>query len=334
MSPFPPAPLPHVKRALYFMQAWAVSTIWDWSLFVARLFRPSPLSERPSFSKAYPCRPELRNRVFLPKESTSSSISQPLPLYIDIHGGGFMMGDPESDDNFCSRLADQAKLCVVSINYQKSSKHRFPVPVFDAAAIASAVINDPDLPIDREKVVVGGFSAGGTIALSIVQTPELREKVKAVVAFNPITDWTISSQDKFARAPRRSGHDRLGANFVSLMQWAFVPSGQNLEDPLLSPRYAARDRLPENVWIIAAEEDILCGEAEDMALGLAGSDSGKLLRGKASWEKHGVRWEKMLGWKHGFHHIREKGEKERERQQVMDDLVHRIGLWLQERCFV
>src|ERR1700734_2737050 len=52
----------------------------------------------PTFTKCYPCRPNLKNRIFVPKSYKSGDA--PLPLYIDIHGGGFALMNPSADDKF------------------------------------------------------------------------------------------------------------------------------------------------------------------------------------------------------------------------------------------
>ncbi|WLG21124.1 hypothetical protein PSH91_15195 [Pseudomonas sp. FP1154] len=36
--------------------------------------------------------------------------SEPLPVYLNLHGGGFVAGVPEHDDSYCRRLAPQPGL--------------------------------------------------------------------------------------------------------------------------------------------------------------------------------------------------------------------------------
>ena len=88
-------------------------------------------------------------------------------------------------------------MLVVSLSYRKSPTYRFPVPVYDAAAVARAVVDDESLPVDKSKIVIGGFSAGGTIALSVCQLPELIGLITAVVPFYPVVDFSVSTPEKF-----------------------------------------------------------------------------------------------------------------------------------------
>jgi acetyl esterase/lipase len=45
----------------------------------------------PTFTKVYPVQPSLRHRIFVPKSYKTGD--PPLPLYLDIHGGGFALFD-------------------------------------------------------------------------------------------------------------------------------------------------------------------------------------------------------------------------------------------------
>ena len=73
--------------------------------------------------------------------------------------GGFAVTDPQVDAPWCNYLSNEHSICVVSIDYRKAPKFRFPQQIYDVAKIIEQVINDPDLPIDKSKVIVGGFSA-------------------------------------------------------------------------------------------------------------------------------------------------------------------------------
>jgi acetyl esterase/lipase len=137
------------------------------------------------YTKNYPCRPHLQNRVFIPKNHKACEL---LPLYLDIHGGGFAVCDPQFDDESHTILSNRFNLLVISVNYSKSPAVAFPVPTQDVAAIAQAILEDTSLPIDRSRVAIGGFTAGGNLSLSAAQLPELQGKIKAVVPWYPVTD--------------------------------------------------------------------------------------------------------------------------------------------------
>ncbi len=92
------------------------------------------------------------------------------PGVLFMHQGGFVIGDLDSCDTFCSRLADELGAVVVSLDYRLAPEHKFPAQADDADE-AWAWINEhaEGLGIDRSKLVVCGDSAGGQMTAALCQ---------------------------------------------------------------------------------------------------------------------------------------------------------------------
>lgn len=161
--------------------------------------RSADRSQQPTAIKSYPCRPGLQNRIHIPKSyhvaSSNSGNGVLLPLYIDLHGGGWAHMEPSIDDEFCSDFSNRFNVVVVSVDYHKSPSHRFPTQVHDVAAIARAVIDDNTLPIDRGKVALGGFSAGANLAFAVSQLDDLRGVIRGVVGFYGVYNLDTSPEE-------------------------------------------------------------------------------------------------------------------------------------------
>src|SRR5689334_14442170 len=56
----------------------------------------------------------------------------PPPVYVNLHGGGFVQRHPEQDDPLCRYLAATAGVAVVNLDYDVAPSHRFPDPVEEA----------------------------------------------------------------------------------------------------------------------------------------------------------------------------------------------------------
>ncbi|KAN0098893.1 Alpha/Beta hydrolase fold [Hyaloscypha variabilis] len=54
-----------------------------------------------------------------------------LPLVVWYHGGGFCLGDLDSDDSFCRRVTEELKCIVANVDYRLAPEHPFPTPVND-----------------------------------------------------------------------------------------------------------------------------------------------------------------------------------------------------------
>src|ERR1700756_5628772 len=92
------------------------------------------------------------------------------PVYVNFHGGGFVIRHPEQDDPFCRYLAANAGVAVVSVDYDVAPEHRFPEPVeeaYDAVRWAAG----PGHGWDGSRLCVGGQSAGGSLAAAAGRVP-------------------------------------------------------------------------------------------------------------------------------------------------------------------
>lgn len=91
-----------------------------------------------------------------------------LPCFIFMHGGGWMLGSLESHDGLCCRLANQARCCVISIDYRLAPENPFPAALEDCIAAYRTIIAEAAaLHIDARRIAVGGDSAGGTLAATL-----------------------------------------------------------------------------------------------------------------------------------------------------------------------
>ena len=93
-----------------------------------------------------------------------------MPTLIYYHGGGFVIGNIETHDSTCRRLANKSRCQVISIDYRLSPEHPFPAPTDDGvAAFRHIRDNAAAFGADAQRLAVGGDSAGGAIAAGVCQ---------------------------------------------------------------------------------------------------------------------------------------------------------------------
>jgi acetyl esterase/lipase len=294
-----------------------------------RLLRPIPTAARPTMVKAYPCRPLLRNRIFIPKSHKAGEV---LPLYLDLHGGGAILCDAEFDDQFCSTFANRFQVVVVSIEYSLAPRSRYPGPSSDVVAIANAVIEDESLPVDDSRVVLGGFSAGGNLSLSASQMPGLKDRIKGIVAWYSPTDYSLTLAEKEASRPYRHAKDFDDLRgWGPVFNWAYIPAAQNIRDPLLSVRFAQKDDLPKWIYLVGAEYDMLSDEARQTIFDLASLDKQERQDGKYEFEKDTYKWTLARDVRHGFtHDLMDSKGKDAETMHSLRtaEMIEQVGKWL------
>ncbi|EMR88198.1 hypothetical protein ACHAPC_000189 [Botrytis cinerea] len=322
--------LPLLTRAWYFIQLWGLKIAIVITFKILRFLRPTPPESRPTKLLAYPCRPNLRTRIFLP--TAKQADDEPLPLYLDLHGGGHALMSAEFDDEICAKIANRFNVIVVSIEYSQAPSNRFPALTNDIVAIAQATIDNSDLNIDKKRVVLGGFSAGGNLALSAAQVPELREKLNGVMAWYPVMDFTLTPDEKKASRPYRNAKDLDDLpDFGPVFEWGHIPVGQNLRDPLLSTRFVSRNDIPKWIYIIGAEYDMLAKEARDTAFNLADLNEQEREEGMYGFEKDGYKWTLVRDVRHAFTHdlMDNKGpDAEAMRKLRTEEILEQVGDWL------
>lgn len=161
-----------------------------------------------------------------------------LPTLIYYHGGGFVIGNIETHDSTCRRLANKSRCQVISIDYRLAPEHPFPAPIDDGvAAFRHIRDNAESFGVDAARIAVGGDSAGGAMAAVVCQL--CRDAKETGPAFQmliyPATD---SSQDSASRKAFAEGYFLSGP----LMTWfweAYVPDEDtDLADLRLSPLLA------------------------------------------------------------------------------------------------
>ncbi|MGH3377772.1 MAG: alpha/beta hydrolase [Actinoallomurus sp.] len=94
----------------------------------------------------------------------------PLPALVYLHGGGWSIGDLNSADPMCRRLAAEAGCVVVSVDYRLAPEDPFPAGLDDAYAVTADVVGRAGhYGITPEAVAVAGDSAGGNLAAVVAR---------------------------------------------------------------------------------------------------------------------------------------------------------------------
>jgi acetyl esterase len=120
-----------------------------------------------------------------------------LPCLLYLHGGGWVLGNLDSHDGICCRLANEAACCVVAVDYRLAPEHRFPAAVNDCAAALTYLSSyAAALRIDAARIAVGGDSAGGNLAavLAITSRDGSLPRMLYQVLLYPAVDLSMTGE--------------------------------------------------------------------------------------------------------------------------------------------
>ena len=107
-----------------------------------------------------PANPDVAVRIYRPHQAQGAIVW--------LHGGGFVMGDLDTEHPWAMRAADGSGAVVISVGYRRSPEHRFPAALDDAyAVLAWTAEHAAELGIDPARIAVGGHSAGAGLAAAV-----------------------------------------------------------------------------------------------------------------------------------------------------------------------
>jgi acetyl esterase len=89
----------------------------------------------------------------------------PFPVLLFFHGGGFVIGEIEEFDRFCSRVASGAGCVVVNAGYRLAPENKYPAALEDARTVMEWIIkNGSEINVDASRIALCGDSAGGNLS--------------------------------------------------------------------------------------------------------------------------------------------------------------------------
>ena len=132
-------------------------------------------------------------RIYTPKQLRKTDGLAPCLVFY--HGGGWVIGDLDSHDVVCRKLAHEGELIVISIDYRLAPEHKFPAAVDDAIEAAKWIAaNAKQFGIDASRLMVGGDSAGGNLAavVAIAARDGNGPAIAGQLLIYPATDFAMT----------------------------------------------------------------------------------------------------------------------------------------------
>ena len=104
----------------------------------------------------------IRVRLYRPKNTRGAA-----PAMLWLHGGGFLFGSPEFDEHNNIATVRELGITVAAVDYRLAPQHPFPAALEDAYA-ALTWLSTQTPAIAKDRIAIGGSSAGGGLAAALV----------------------------------------------------------------------------------------------------------------------------------------------------------------------
>jgi acetyl esterase len=198
-------------------------------------------------------------RIYTPEATRA-----PAPAVVYFHGGGWVIGSPDTHENLCKALANRARAVVVSVDYRLAPEHRFPAAAEDCYAAAHWVAgHGAEIGVDGGRIAVAGDSAGGNLAAVVALMarnlggPALRQQT----LIYPVTDADFETPSY-----RQNAEGYLLTRDAMRWFWDhYVPDTARRSDPYASPLRAEKFGELPRALVVTAEYDPLRDEGESYA---------------------------------------------------------------------
>ena len=179
-------------------------------------------------------------------------------VYLDIHGGAWIIGSAQMMDAENSRLAAACNVATVSIEYRLAPENPWPAGADDCEAVVAWLLEHAGDEFGVDRLLIGGASAGATLsAITLLRVRDRLDAIERVVGANLV----YGCYDLSRTPSQRRRDDTLiidAESIVHVVPWVFPgvdPEG--LRDPAISALYADLRGLPPALFTVGAEDPLL-----------------------------------------------------------------------------
>jgi acetyl esterase len=193
---------------------------------------------------------------------------EPGPVMVFYHGGGFVIGDLETHEPFCTEMAHLLDMPVVAVDYRLAPEHPWPAAPEDCEAATRWIATSPTaLGRTVTALTLSGDSAGGNLAIVVAMA--LRDSAAAVpvIAQLPIYPATDLGSDHPSYTQFADGFLLTRAG----MEWFADCYAADLSNRSASPILFDQSGMPPTLVVTASLDPIRDqGRAYVAALAKAG----------------------------------------------------------------
>lgn len=189
-----------------------------------------------------PGRPDVRVRWYRPRTVPQKHGSGPLPCLLWLHGGAYIMGNLDENDDRLDRMVLEVGCAVVSVDWRLAPEHPYPAGLEDAEAVWRRITGEPEsFGVDPSRLAVGGASAGAGLAAGFclrLRDEGLAQPCFQLLIYPMLDDRELTPSIKAAADPGHWGLWHLRANRLCWEAYLGELSGRDDVPPAAAPARA------------------------------------------------------------------------------------------------
>jgi acetyl esterase len=191
-------------------------------------------------------------RLYVPRSAPAVS-----PGLVYLHGGGFVIGSPDTHDRLTRELAEGIGARVVSLHYALAPEHPYPAGLDDCVdAVRWLHAHGRGLGLDPARLLIGGDSAGANLSAATIL--RLRAE-QAPVAFRAaLLIYGRYSADETASMKAWGDRDLVLSKLV--MDWferQYVGEHPDRRDPFYAPLAGDLHGFPPSILVAGTLDPLL-----------------------------------------------------------------------------
>jgi epsilon-lactone hydrolase len=222
-----------------------------------------------------------------------------------LHGGGYVMGSPNTHRSLAGEISRAAQAAVLLVDYRLAPEHPCPAAVEDGVASYRWLLGQGFTP--RQLAIAGDSAGGGLVVATLVSARDQDLPLPAAaVCISPWSDMTCSNESYKTRA---EADPMVGSGGIGDMARLYL-QGTDAQNPLASPNFASLRSLPPLLIHVGRDEVLLDDSIKlDQKAKADGVDSTLEI------------WEDMIHVWHAFHPMLPEGKQ----------AITRVGEFLRQK---
>ena len=182
--------------------------------------------------------------------------STPAGVYLHIHGGGFVLGACDLQDEMLERIVAATGFACVSVEYRLAPEHPSPAGPDDCEVGALWLATHANAEFGTGVLTIGGESAGATLAATTLLRLRDRHGFRGFAGANLVYGAFDLSMTP---SQRQFGNERYVLRTIDILQFmeAYLPNVPDRRDADVSPLFADVRGLPPALFTVGTRDALL-----------------------------------------------------------------------------